>query len=247
MRTTKRLLFISFVAVVGLIISTQMASAYTVTTTGGYGPYQTGQGGEFSLTPDTALGNKVLGNYSALALTFNSTAFQSFCLEWDEHIAKDTTYNAAISNAAIKGGVGGAFGGKDPISIGTADLYYQFAKGTLAGYNYIGSIDNRKKSADELQRTIWWLEGEVKSDGAPAPAADNIFKKYIMDHYTTEGAAMVDNNGAFAVMALNLTKDGGLAQDQLVVVPVPAAVWLLGSGLLGLVGIRRRMSSRSDV
>jgi hypothetical protein len=28
--------------------------------------------------------------------------------------------------------------------------------------------------------------------------------------------------------------------DDVVVVPVPAAVWLFGSGLLGLVGIARR-------
>jgi hypothetical protein len=28
--------------------------------------------------------------------------------------------------------------------------------------------------------------------------------------------------------------------DNLNAVPVPAAVWLLGSGLLGLIGIRRR-------
>jgi len=26
-------------------------------------------------------------------------------------------------------------------------------------------------------------------------------------------------------------------------VPVPAAIWLLGSGLIGLVGIRRRMTA----
>ena len=58
---------------------------------------------------------------------------------------------------------------------------------------------------------------------------------------------MADANGAFGVRALNLYEDGHagdplyLRQDMLVVVPIPAAAWLLGSGLLGLVVIRRRI------
>ena len=46
--------------------------------------------------------------------------------------------------------------------------------------------------------------------------------------------AAFDLNGVSSVKAFNATADG------FAVVPVPAAVWLFGSGLLGLVGIARR-------
>ena len=160
----QNLTFITFLAMLGMIISAQMAAAeYTVKTTGngGYGPYQTGRGGEFSLLPNAEL-KSVLGTYDAKAL-YNGTAgtaFQTFCLEENEYIYSNTEHSATISNAAINGGVGGATDGEDPISVGTAYLYFQFAKGTLPNYNYEGTATNRKSSAGELQQAIWWLENE---------------------------------------------------------------------------------------
>jgi len=49
-------------------------------------------------------------------------------------------------------------------------------------------------------------------------------------------------NGYSVVWDNNVTMTFGVASDDdnLSAVPIPAAVWLLGSGLLGLVGIRRR-------
>ncbi|BBO85838.1 hypothetical protein DSCO28_64040 [Desulfosarcina ovata subsp. sediminis] len=41
---------------------------------------------------------------------------------------------------------------------------------------------------------------------------------------------------------LIIQQDGDVYLNEVAAVPVPAAVWLLGSGLLGLVGIRRRNS-----
>jgi hypothetical protein len=249
----KRLIFISFLAMVGVIISTQMATAdYTVETTGdggtykGYGPYQTGQGGEFTLVPNTGSTGLswVLGNYSdkAKLVTPLGTAFQTFCLETGEYIYGNTVHSATLSNAAVKGGVGGV-DDRDPVSIGTARLYYEFAQGSLEGYNYADSTA-RKVSAAALQQTIWWLEGEQASLDA-----SNIFKIYILSKYNTEAAAKADNNGQIPVMALNLWADGHpgdpnfLRQDQLVVTPIPASIWLIGTGLLGLIGIRRRFTS----
>ena len=251
MKTKKRLVLVSLFAIVGMIILAQTAMAgYTVTTAGGggYGPYQTGQGGEFSLEPNTGVGGLswILGNYSASAKTLDGRAFQSFCLEEGEYIYGNTTHDATLGMAAINGGKAG--GNPDPVSTGTAKLYYEFAKGILAGYKYgvvqadgtLSADDTaaRKISADALQRAIWWLEGE-----ADDPGDGNIFRKYIIGTLGTVAAK--ENNAQFSlypVMALNLTLNGAQAQSQLAVVPIPGAVWLLGAGLIGLAGIRRRGS-----
>jgi hypothetical protein len=45
---------------------------------------------------------------------------------------------------------------------------------------------------------------------------------------------------AFTSVPYSLHLEGTLASDIVGVVPVPAAVWLFGSGLLGLVGVARR-------
>ena len=61
-------------------------------------------------------------------------------------------------------------------------------------------------------------------------------------------AAMIGDNLTFGFVATSTNYNGsGVFYDNLnfdrVVVPVPAAVWLFGSGLLGLIGIARRKKS----
>lgn len=67
-------------------------------------------------------------------------------------------------------------------------------------------------------------------------------------------ATYTDNNGALATDGLGITTIGGASTDTMCcssigpyasfqAVPVPAAVWLFGSGLLGLIGISRRKKS----
>ena len=239
----KKKLFISFMALVVLFAFAQMAMAYTVATVNNYGPYQTGLGGEFSLQPADGL-QGVLNYYNGFAKNQagNTPNFQTFCVETNEYIWPNTLYSATLSNAAIKGGVGGPR--PDPVSKGTADLYYQFATNTWTGglsYKY-GDAALRLIDAANLQQTIWWLEEEGLD-----PGAGNQYRNYVLTTYTTEAGARADNAGLFSVMAVNvweLDQAGNLnyiKQDMLTVVPIPAAAWLLGSGLIGLVVIRRRM------
>ncbi|NTW76845.1 MAG: PEP-CTERM sorting domain-containing protein [Syntrophaceae bacterium] len=223
---------------------TQSALAYTVTTTGnggdagnGYGPYQAKLGGEFTLLTGDGLGF-VLKYYSNLTKNISTAGtFQSFCLEKEEYINPNTKYNAVLNDGAISGGGGVITNGEDLISIGTAWLYSQFTAGTLAGYEY--SATGRKTSAAALQNAIWWLEGEVATN------PNNTFSDAVINMFGSADTAKANSNGAYGVEVLNLTLNGVQKQDQLVVtsVPLPSVVWLFGTGLIGLVGVRRRSTT----
>jgi hypothetical protein len=209
------------------------------------GPRHSGVGGEFNAASGT-LNPAALGYASqTMANMGNGMGFSTFCLEYNEHFTPGGTYNYSISNAAILGGVGGAVNGQDPLSLGTAWLYLNFAQGTLGGYNYT-TISSGDASAGYLQNTIWWLEGEIGSAGMGNP-----FAAAILAQFGSAAAAMADNNGFFGVGVLNLSYlDGTLAQDQLILVPnqnVPdggTTVILLGLGTLSLIVFQRQLHRR---
>lgn len=231
------LVFMAVVLAAFVVMPGMAVAGYTVTTTGGggYGPYQTGQGGEFTLQPGGGL-EWVLGNYAANTKPPGYTnTFQSFCLEKNEYISTNTTYGVTLSNAAVKGGVGGSVGGKDLLSQGTAWLYNEFAKGILQNYNY-NDPTLRKTSADALQQTIWWLEDEITTKPV------NSFATLVSTQFGSDNNAKLNNDNAYPVMAANLlASNGAQSQDMLVVVPIPPTVWLLGTGLIGMGLIRKRI------
>lgn len=117
----------------------------------------------------------------------------------------------------------------------TAWLYYHFVKHDLAGYDYGAG---RVSSADDLQKAMWFFEGQtgpvanaftIAASGASA--ADKAFaltQVVILDLQW----ATVPANGRYTV--------GQDAQDVLSVVPEPTTLMLLGLGLIGVAGIRRK-------
>lgn len=191
------------------------------------------------------------------AATLYCNGFATFSVEYGEHYSSGGIYTFTQGPAATGGDVPS---GSDPLSMGTAWLYSEFAKGTLAGYNYSG-VQARLGSALELQLAFWYLEDETGSipsfqdyvadnGGAYDPTA-NIFVNAVIAHFGDLESAHADANGAFGVVALNLTAGESSKQTQLYLTAdhtsntLPdngTTIGLLAFAIAGLAGLRRKFS-----
>jgi len=200
--------------------------------------YSYGDGGEFNAVPNAALlaVNPTLAGYTSATanLAAGPVNFQTLCVETTVYFTPGDTYDVIISNSILPDD---QFPSGEPITLGTAWLYSQFAAGTLTGYDYTEG-SGRIATAGDLQQAIWYLQGDVASlvNGSADGTA------FYNEAATALGMANINSaaNGAYGVVCLNL-RDGN-DQDQLMVVPEPGVV-SFGLLLLLPLGLKKARAS----
>ena len=217
---------------------------------GGYGPYQTGLGGEFTFqSADLA---SIINGYSTL--TKNQVAgatpnFQTFCVEGNEEINPNETVSVVFNTQSVFTGT--------PLSVGAALLYSEFAQGTLANYSYgVGRSGTPTSSAAQLQNAIWAFMGGQEGQNLATLYNGGVIlggNIFVIDAVNAIGSLAAADAAAAAgqdgVYVLN-TWDGGVGvqgaqrQDMLIWTTPDGGttVMLLGMGLMGLVFISRRFA-----
>ena len=224
-------------ALLGVLAVVPSLRANQVTIAPGFGPWLGGAGGEFTAIADAGVLAQ-LGVYSPFTMNQGGYAhsFQTFCVERNEYLAANTTYDVNLNNVTVFTG--------DPVSAGAAYLYQQFATGAL-NYNYANTGGGRTTGVYGeiwLENAIWYLMNPVLYAGQAS-------NPYVLQANAALGgvaAAFAPDHGAHGVSVLNLWAPGQphdpahAYQDVLIYtgVPEPTTVALLA--LAGLVAVRRR-------
>ncbi|MGD9504757.1 MAG: PEP-CTERM sorting domain-containing protein, partial [Syntrophobacteraceae bacterium] len=158
-------------------------------------------------------------DFAVFENSFNDTFLELAYVE----VSSDGVNFFRFSNDSLTASAVGAFGAVDPTNIdGLAGKYKQgygtpFDLAELAGVSDLLDIYN-----------IYYVRiVDIIGDGTYLDSSGDP----IYDPYNTVGS------GGFDLDAIGVIHEARA-------VPIPGAIWLLGSGILGLLGIRRRSAGR---
>ncbi len=198
--------------------------------------YSYAVGGEFNAV--TTGPQSFLNNYASS--TVINGGFQTFCIETTVDFYPNTTYYYTLSqtDSMVPGRA---------LTEGAAFLYYEFAKGTLAGYDYTHTAA-RLADAGLLQAAIWWFQYHQTYSGYTIPTlSNNIYYALAMSTLgLTTATEETANNGTYGVEVLQMwanADDTGAAQNQLVLVAdggTTALMLGMSLGVLLIIGVSGR-------
>jgi len=160
--------------------------------------------------------------------------FTTFCVEGSEYLS-NPIYVYGISDTAYYGSEGPQ---GDRIDWQTALIYYSWRTGSLPSPESLG-YTGPLRQAQLVQQAIWYLEGEPNG-------ADNIYVSWANSQPQWNNLYVRVLNTYQARDAGNyyeiLYKDGQpvRSQDQLVLIPEPATLLLVGTGLVCAFALSKR-------
>lgn len=171
-------------------------------------------------------------NGGMFEITSTAGSFFTFCLETGEYVSLNTAYPGTIDSKVYYGTasgqtIGSTYPSGEALNTNTINLYDYFLQ------NY-GTLTHAQDA--EIQEAVWYFQGQISYTPSGNP-------------YTSGTYTGPSQN----VEALNLwTADGGQyttadAQQSFLIVggsgtsvPEPSIVVLVGLGLVGVAGIRRK-------
>ncbi len=243
-----RSICIAAAAILGAMSMSALAGEeITVVETDLWGPGSSG--GPFEVTP-SGFTNVIHGIGLHGAGPGN---FVTFCVETNEYLTEGGHYYVELSKEAKAGGSGGP--SPDPLDSRTAYLYASFIRGTLqsqlnawlADGGTGGTwTDEDNASGTALQNAIWYIEQE---GGSNSGLAGKLVSLAAWAVGGGTGANVSEINKVHVMNMWTNSNHTGNAQDLLVMIPLPAPVWMGGIGLCGVVGmaLRRRRSDSGSL
>lgn len=171
---------------------------------------------------------------SARAITDNALGAPNAHLRTSDSDIRFLSLGVGSYNPGLPSGTdytGNGYGGSAVFTFGSGSTFTGWATiyettYTRTGYNEFASV------LGSLDNINWTFLGDINNQGADGSATVTFSGTYaflkIVDTTALNGGVLGDGYDIDAVK-VNAT-------------PIPSAAWLLGSGLIGLVGLRRRFS-----